>query len=171
MEDDKEKSFLEGTNSTVAFYFGLAVGIGGMCLLGLLILVSGFLGWFNIKTVRGAAENQPQAQIDQPQVPSPSEFVKVDIKDDDHMRGPKDAPITIVEYSDFQCPFCARFHPEMEKVMSAYAGKVRWIFRHFPLAQLHPNAQKYVNRVEEIAAYPVTMISYSPEREGIIFRK
>ena len=36
---------------------------------------------------------------------------------------------------------------------------------------LHPNAQKYVNRVEEIAAYPVTMISYSPEREGIIFRK
>ena len=144
MEGEQEKSFLDGTNSKVAFYFGLAVGIGGMCLLGLLIVLGGLFGWFNVKAVRGVEGNaQPSVQVQQPQQPqAPSAPVKVDIKNDDHIRGAKNAPVTIVEYSDFQCPFCSRFHPEMLKVMSAYQNKVRWVFRHFPLTQIHPNAQK-----------------------------
>jgi len=56
-------------------------------------------------------------------------------------RGPNDAKVTIVEFSDFQCPFCGRAHDTVEEVMRAYAGKVRLVFRHFPL-EFHPYAAK-----------------------------
>jgi protein-disulfide isomerase len=56
-------------------------------------------------------------------------------------RGPNNAPITLVEFSDFQCPFCGRAHDTVEQVMQSYAGKVRLVFRHFPL-EFHKNAEK-----------------------------
>jgi protein-disulfide isomerase len=56
-------------------------------------------------------------------------------------RGPENAKVTIVEFSDFQCPFCGRAHDTVEEVMSAYAGKVRLVFRQFPL-EFHENAPK-----------------------------
>jgi len=56
-------------------------------------------------------------------------------------RGPADAKVTIVEFSDFQCPFCSRAEESVEQVMTAYAGKVRIFYRHFPLS-FHPFAQK-----------------------------
>lgn len=59
---------------------------------------------------------------------------------DDYIRGDENAPVTIIEYSDFECPYCERFHPTMLEVMEKYDGKVRWIFRHFPLS-FHPNAK------------------------------
>lgn len=55
--------------------------------------------------------------------------------------GPSDAKVTIVEFSDFECPFCSRAEGVLDQVMAAYAGKVRLVFRHFPLP-MHPNAQK-----------------------------
>lgn len=58
----------------------------------------------------------------------------------DHIRGNIDAPIKIVEYSDTECPFCKRFHFTMKDVVKAYDGKVAWVYRHFPLAQLHSKA-------------------------------
>jgi protein-disulfide isomerase len=56
-------------------------------------------------------------------------------------KGPENAPITIVEFSDFQCPYCGREVPVVERVMKEYDGKVRLVFRNFPL-NFHPNAQK-----------------------------
>ncbi len=56
-------------------------------------------------------------------------------------RGPEGAPITIVEFSDFECPFCSRAEESVNEVMEKYAGKVRLVFRHFPLS-FHANAQK-----------------------------
>ena len=56
-------------------------------------------------------------------------------------RGPADAKVTIVEYSDFECPFCSRARTTVDKVMEANAGKVKLVFRHFPLP-MHQNAQK-----------------------------
>jgi protein-disulfide isomerase len=56
-------------------------------------------------------------------------------------KGPADAPVTIVEFSDFQCPYCAKLTPTMEQVMDKYGAKVRRVFRQFPL-NFHPFAQK-----------------------------
>ncbi|MCZ2126156.1 MAG: DsbA family protein [Anaerolineales bacterium] len=55
--------------------------------------------------------------------------------------GPDDAPITIVEFSDFQCPFCRRFHAETYKpLLDAYPGKIRFVYRNLPLTSIHPDA-------------------------------
>jgi protein-disulfide isomerase len=56
-------------------------------------------------------------------------------------RGPKDAPVTIVEFSDFECPYCGAAHDTVEQVMNTYAGKVRLVYRQFPLS-FHPHAAK-----------------------------
>src|SRR5437879_876007 len=57
-------------------------------------------------------------------------------------KGPESAPVTIVEYADYQCPYCTRANAALKQVEEKYAGKVRIVFRDFPLAQVHPNAAK-----------------------------
>ncbi len=73
-----------------------------------------------------------------------AEKVVAPVTKDDHIRGNPNAPIVIVEYSDYDCPFCKNFHETMNQIMAEYGagGKVAWVYRHFPLAQLHPNASK-----------------------------
>lgn len=61
---------------------------------------------------------------------------------DDHVRGNPDAPVTLIEYSDFECPFCGRFHPTAERVLEEYEGQVKWVYRHFPLTSIHPSARE-----------------------------
>lgn len=62
------------------------------------------------------------------------------VTSEDHIRGDPDAKVVIVEYSDFECPFCKQFHGTMQQVMDEYGkdGQVAWVYRHFPLDQLHP---------------------------------
>lgn len=55
--------------------------------------------------------------------------------------GPEDAPITLVEFSDYECPFCRRWHDEVyEPLLAAYPGKIRFVYRHLPLTSIHPDA-------------------------------
>lgn len=68
---------------------------------------------------------------------------QVDIDaDDDPVKGPDEAPVTIIEFSDFQCPYCRRVQPTLNRLMHEYEGKVRLVFRDFPLRNIHPQAQK-----------------------------
>lgn len=62
----------------------------------------------------------------------------------DHIRGNPNAPIMLVEYSDYECPFCKTFHESMQNIMTDYApsGQVAWVYRHFPIDSLHPNASR-----------------------------
>lgn len=63
-------------------------------------------------------------------------------KSRDHIRGNPDAPVTLVEYSDFECPFCKRFHPTVKRLVDESNGQLRWVYRHFPLDELHSKARK-----------------------------
>ncbi len=76
------------------------------------------------------------------------------VTDKDHIRGNPNAPIVIVEYSDFDCPFCKNFHETMNQIMEDYGlnGNVAWVYRHFPLEQLHPNAHKIAEASECVAS-------------------
>lgn len=56
-------------------------------------------------------------------------------------RGKAGAPITIVEYSDFQCPYCSKAHPTIKQVLSDYGDKIQLVYKHFPLVSIHPRAQ------------------------------
>ncbi len=75
------------------------------------------------------------------------------ITEKDHIRGNPNAEIAIIEYSDFDCPFCKIFHETMQEVAADYgtSGKVMWVYRHFPIAQLHPNAAKISEASECVA--------------------
>jgi len=56
----------------------------------------------------------------------------------DHVRGNPKAPVTLIEYSDFECPFCKRFHATLKKAVAESNGQWKWVYRYFPLEQLHP---------------------------------
>jgi protein-disulfide isomerase len=65
-------------------------------------------------------------------------LLTVPVSVDDHSRGPEGAPITLVEYGDFQCPYCAQAARLRPAVLAT--GTVRWVFRHFPVNVIHPRA-------------------------------
>lgn len=75
------------------------------------------------------------------------------ITEEDHIRGNPNAPLVIVEYSDYDCPFCRNFHITMQKIMDDYGanGEVAWVYRHFPLSSLHPSAP-YIAEASECVA-------------------
>src|SRR6185369_9882148 len=58
----------------------------------------------------------------------------------DHAHGPADAPLTLVEYGDYQCPYCGAAHPVIKRLQKALGRKLRFVFRNFPLSQAHPYA-------------------------------
>ncbi|MCX6702261.1 MAG: thioredoxin domain-containing protein [Candidatus Wolfebacteria bacterium] len=63
------------------------------------------------------------------------------VSQDDHILGNPDAPVKIIEFSDLECPFCKTFQAAMQQAMKDYSGKVAWIFREYPLDQLHSKAR------------------------------
>lgn len=74
-----------------------------------------------------------------------STFAPVDTKYD-HIRGNVKAPITIIEYSDLECPYCKMFHGTMQDVLASYPNDVRWVYRHYPIESIHAHA-----RIEALA--------------------
>jgi protein-disulfide isomerase len=96
----------------------------------------GYLAWGRGSAT--AAANNPQAAQ-----PSPTQaYRRYDIPTEGfYSTGPKDAPIVIVEFSDFQCPFCQRWHDQVyESLMAAYPGQIRFVYRNLPLTQIHSQA-------------------------------
>lgn len=75
----------------------------------------------------------------------------VAVSAEDHIRGSQDAKVFLIEYSDFECPFCQRFHPTAQQVVDEYGGDVAWVYRHFPLDQIHPKARPAAEASECVA--------------------
>jgi len=59
----------------------------------------------------------------------------------DHLQGPPDAPVTLVEYGDFECPHCGAAYLIVKKIQEVMGAQLRFVFRHFPLTQIHPHAE------------------------------
>jgi Na+/H+ antiporter NhaA len=70
----------------------------------------------------------------------------------DHIRGSKDAPVTLVEYGDFECPYCGRAEPVIRELLSSFDDDVRYVWRHLPLNDVHANAQLAAEASEAAAA-------------------
>ena len=73
----------------------------------------------------------------------------------DHVRGSDSAPVTLVEYGDFECPQCAAARPIVARVADTFGDRLRFVFRHFPLTNAHPNAQHAAEEAEWASALNV----------------
>jgi len=127
--------------------------IDGLIILQLVLLL--VLGGYTIslsgkvtKMIAGgiqAGEPNEAPDVNGPTTPPPSEEPVAEpnfkITSADHVYGDLKAKVTLVEFTDVQCPFCQRNHTTIKQVMEKYAGKVRWIVKSFPLEQMHPYAK------------------------------
>ena len=146
----------------------IAVVIAGVLIAGAVIYSGGKTGSSNT----AVAPQQPVAQQT-----GDLEQMKP-ISKDDHIRGNPDAPVKIVEYSDPECPFCKRFHDTMKQVMDEYGktGKVAWVYRNFPLDQLHSKARNEAVAIEcagdqggndKFWAYADRLYEVTPSNNGL----
>jgi protein-disulfide isomerase len=76
----------------------------------------------------------------------------IPVSEDDHIQGPPDAPVTLVEYGDFQCPYCRAAHFVIKNVQADMGDDLRFVFRHMPLTQVHPMAEVAAEASEAAAA-------------------
>jgi protein-disulfide isomerase len=110
-------------------------------------ILVGYVAWGRDAAVTAAAPapaaaaQQPSGQVAEAPTAQP-QFTRYDIPTEGYPSlGPDDAPITIVEFSDYQCPFCRRFHDETyQALLDAYPGQIRFVYRNLPLTSIHPDA-------------------------------
>ena len=140
-----ESSMFDKMNSKQSFIFGIVGGFLALCTIGFFVMVFIFLGGSSNSTAEvannGSDNNQPSAQQENNGQPSGQGDINLaEVTEEDWTRGAEDAEITIVEFSDPECPFCKRFHGTMQKVMDNYGDSVKWVYRHAPLESLHQKA-------------------------------
>ena len=88
---------------------------------------------------------------------------------DDHIDGPADAPITLVEYGDYQCPYCGQAYPIVKALQKELGASVRLVFRNMPLANVHPHAENAAEVAEAVALHapfwPIHDALYENQRD------
>jgi protein-disulfide isomerase len=131
-EPEETFTFKRSHFYSVLTIFAFAVGV----LLGYIVW-----GFDSGKEITVVAAQAGGPVVEAP-VTEESQFIRYDIPDEGFPSiGPEDAPITIVEFSDYQCPFCKRWHDEVyQPLLNAYPGKIRLVYRHLPLTSIHPDA-------------------------------
>jgi len=94
----------------------------------------------------GLPLNNQAVQAPTAQAPEPQPYQPIDAStfampsSEDHVRGERNAKIAIIEYSDFDCPYCSSFHETATQIVEESNGEVQWIYRHFPLEKMHPDS-------------------------------
>ena len=74
------------------------------------------------------------------------------VSERDHIRGPKNAPVTLVEYGDYECPYCGRAHFIVKELQQLTGDLMRFVYRHFPLTSVHPHAEQAAEAAEAAGA-------------------
>lgn len=138
----------KATESRRSFFLGLTTGVVVLVLLGGVFMLGASYGdGSTLKLGQGGksgntnSDTTLQPNPSQPTAPTADRSKIAKVTKDEHIIGSPNAKVTIVEYSDLECPFCKRFHPTMQQVVKDYGNQVAWIYRHFPLS-FHANAQK-----------------------------
>ena len=80
------------------------------------------------------------------------EFAVTKVTADDHVRGRADAAVTVLEYGDYECPYCRGAGRDVHEMLARYPDTVRFVFRNFPITQLHPHAEQAAEAVEAAGA-------------------
>jgi protein-disulfide isomerase len=79
--------------------------------------------------------------------------LKVPVTPRDHAKGPANAPLTLLEYGDYECPYCGLAHSIVKLIQEHFGRRLRFVFRHFPLSQAHPNAESAAQTAEFAGAH------------------
>ncbi len=79
--------------------------------------------------------------------------LRVPVTPDDHIQGDEDAPVTLLEYGDYQCPFCGRAYYITKELQKNYGPQLRFVFRNFPLSEIHPLAEPAAEAAEFAGAH------------------
>jgi protein-disulfide isomerase len=128
-------------SSKTNFFFGLATGIAVVSLIGFFAMTGLYLNKdANLAQVADTTgdtvpENGGNDDVGDDNGPD------IAINSESNIKGNSDAQVTIVEYSDFQCSFCARFYSTIKQALDSYKDKVRVVYKHFPLDSIHPQAR------------------------------
>ncbi|HNQ16741.1 MAG TPA: thioredoxin domain-containing protein [Candidatus Woesebacteria bacterium] len=131
----------------------------GMVVVALVLFVAGFfLGqlWQENKMLKSGIPTAAAPAVQDGAAEAPSGPTKETlglmpkVTKDDHILGASNPKVTLVEYSDFECPFCNRFHPTVKQIIEKYGDEVALVYRHFPLS-FHPFAQKSAEASECVA--------------------
>ncbi len=132
------------------FILGIVASFLVVFTIGFFVLLANVLGDDEKQTnkISNTNSNKPSAQAP---APPAGGKVNVQIADSDHIRGSINAPVKIVEFSDYQCPFCNKFHPTMEQVVAEYGDQVAWVYKHFPLDSIHAQARPAAEAAECMA--------------------
>ncbi len=164
MDKQNEKPTLfDALGPGKTFWAGFFAALFAFCTIGFFVLLFGGgslnLGLGSGDTVvfgqpNSASDTGAAMVDDQNNAGAAAQIQVAQVTSDDHVMGDlSTADIVVVEYSDFECPFCGRFHPTMEQVVEEYNGQVAWVYRHFPLTSIHPNAQGYAEAAECVAEF------------------
>lgn len=150
MIGNKEGEFL-GLTPKASFIAGLAGGILILCTIGFFVLLTSMLQGNDLFAGKKVAANNPIPSVLPSNDPSTTPSgTPAPITESDHVLGDSNAKVTLIEYSDFECPYCKQFHPTVERLMQEYEGRVKWVYRHYPLS-FHANAQKQAEASECVA--------------------
>lgn len=144
----------QGSPKTM-FVLGLFVGVSSVMTLVLALVVGLLVSGKGLPTLAANAGSNndqvaaaPSAPTPTPQPDAPpSAPVKPVDEKNEYIRGNKNAKVTLIEYSDFECPFCARHISSIDQALKDFPNDVRFVYRHFPLS-FHPEAQKAAEAFE-----------------------
>lgn len=133
-----------GLRYTQTHYYGPLINMDNNTTIAGSIILAGIIIAGSLLVVDGGNDTEAIAAATQAnRIAPPTQKVeepRLGIVEEDHVFGNPNAPVTIIEYSDFECPFCARFHPTMEKLVREYPETVTWVYRQFPITSTHRNA-------------------------------